>query len=169
MPATRTIRASGGSVASYQWDLDGNTGNGFEVTTSSPTVPYGAVTSAPYTRDIKLRVVDNEGNTSEVVTRTAIFSNKPVVGGVVLSPTTPVAGQEATLVATASDSDAGDTLTYTWDLNGDGTYGDATGPSIAYTGLLRPQLVRLKVTDSRGAATYYWQNLTIANTNRWRA
>lgn len=172
-PAGGTLDASGshdpslgGSVASYQWDMDGNSGNGFEVTTSSPTVPYGAVTSAPYTRDIKLRVVDNEGNTSEVVTRTAIFSNKPVVGGVVLSPTTPIAGQEATLVATASDSDAGDILTYTWDLNGDGTYGDATGTNIAYTWPYSgPQLVRLKVTDSRGAATYYWQNLTIANTN----
>jgi subtilisin-like proprotein convertase family protein len=172
-PAGGTLDASdshdpslNGSIATYQWDLDGNAGNGFEVTTSSPTVPYGAVSSAPYTRDINLRVVDNEGNTSDVVTRTAIFSNKPVIGGVLLSPTTPVAGQEVTLTGSATDADVGDTFTYSWDLNGDGTYGDMSGDTVKWTyPFSGPQVIRLKVTDSRGASAYYWQNLTIANTN----
>lgn len=171
-PAGGTLDASAshdpslnGSIATYQWDLDGNTGNGFEVSTTSPTVPYGAVTAAPYTRDIKLRVVDNQGNTSDVVTRTAIFSNKPVIGGVVLSPTTPVAGQQVSLTASATDSDVGDTLSYAWDLDGDGAY-ELSGPAVQKSWAMSgPQVIRLKVTDSRGATSYSWQTITIANTN----
>src|SRR5664280_708287 len=33
----------------------------------------------------------------------------------------------------SSDADPGDTLTYSWDLNGDGTYGDATGVTTSKT------------------------------------
>ncbi len=172
-PAGGTLDASashdpslGGSIATYQWDLDGNAGNGFEVTTTSPTVPYGAVSTAPFTRDIRLRVVDDEGNTSDPVTRTAIFSNKPQIGGVIMTPSVAIAGQQVSLVGSATDADPGDTLSYSWDLNGDGDYSEGTGTTVNYTWANSgPQLIRLKVTDSRGAASYYWQNLTIANTN----
>jgi glucose/arabinose dehydrogenase len=52
----------------------------------------------------------------------------------------------------SSDPDPGDALTYSWDLDADGTFGDATTsrPSFTYTraGVYR---VGLKVTDSHGA------------------
>jgi hypothetical protein len=54
-------------------------------------------------------------------------------------------GQALTLDASAShDSDAGDTLTYSWDVNGDGTFGDATGvaPTLSWA-----QLVALGLGD----------------------
>jgi PKD repeat protein len=53
----------------------------------------------------------------------------------------------------STDPDPGDVLTYSWDLNGDGAYGDSTvrRPSFTYrrAGVHR---ARLKVTDSHGAS-----------------
>ncbi|MFT3788021.1 MAG: PQQ-dependent sugar dehydrogenase [Tepidisphaeraceae bacterium] len=55
--------------------------------------------------------------------------------------------------ASSSDPDAGDVLSYSWDLNGDGTFGDSTAaaPSYTYT-TAGARTVQLRVTD-RGGAT----------------
>ena len=57
-----------------------------------------------------------------------------------------------TFTATATDAD-GDALTYTWDLNGDGTF-ETTGqnPTFSYTtaGTYTPVV---KVTDAKGGST----------------
>ena len=55
-----------------------------------------------------------------------------------------------TFAATATDAD-GDALTYTWDLDGDGTFeSSGQNPAFTYTtaGVFSPVL---KVTDARGA------------------
>jgi PKD repeat protein len=54
----------------------------------------------------------------------------------------------------SSDPDSGDTITYSWDLNGDGTFGDSTiaKPSFTYTTAGTYNAV-LKVTDNHGAST----------------
>jgi glucose/arabinose dehydrogenase len=53
----------------------------------------------------------------------------------------------------SSDPD-GDALSYSWDLNGDGTYGDSTAanPSFTYT-TAGTYAVTLRVTDARGASS----------------
>jgi PKD repeat protein len=52
----------------------------------------------------------------------------------------------------STDPDAGDTIaSYSWDLDGDGTFGDATTATAAYTYTTPGTYVaRLRVTDSRG-------------------
>ena len=53
----------------------------------------------------------------------------------------------------SSDADPGDTLSYSWDLNGDGTYGDATGVTASRTYTTRGAVtVSVKVTDNHGAS-----------------
>ena len=51
----------------------------------------------------------------------------------------------------SSDPDAGDTLTYSWDLNGDGIFGDAATAQTSFT-YTQTKLynVQLKVTDNQG-------------------
>ena len=52
----------------------------------------------------------------------------------------------------SSDPNAGDTLTYSWDLNGDGVFGDALTAQTSFT-YTQAKLynVQLKVTDNHGA------------------
>jgi glucose/arabinose dehydrogenase len=62
----------------------------------------------------------------------------------------------------SSDPDSGDTLTYAWDLDGDGSYDDSTESTPSYTYETSGTYdVDLKVTDSQGATDTLDQKLTI--------
>ncbi len=78
-------------------------------------------------------------------TPTAVAKAAPTSGQLPLTVNFDAAG--------SSDPDPGDDLTYSWDLDGDGAYGDSTdqAPSFTYTkgGVYR---VGLKVTDPHGAS-----------------
>jgi glucose/arabinose dehydrogenase len=53
----------------------------------------------------------------------------------------------------SSDPDPGDTLTYDWDLDGDGAYDDATGPTAEFTyASAGSYLAGVRVTDNHGAS-----------------
>jgi glucose/arabinose dehydrogenase len=52
----------------------------------------------------------------------------------------------------SSDPDAGDTLSYAWDLDGDGAYDDSVSASPSWTYQSGPVTVGLLVTDSRGGS-----------------
>jgi glucose/arabinose dehydrogenase len=68
--------------------------------------------------------------------------------------------------SSSSDSDPGDTLTYAWDLDGDGAYNDSTAvtPTYTYT-TARIYQVGLRVTDSKGASDTLDQPLEISANN----
>lgn len=79
--------------------------------------------------------------------------NNSPVAAVAAAPQTGDAPLAVTLDASGStDPDAGDTLTYAWDLDGDGDFADAAGPVVATTyneeGVVIPVV---EVTDSFGA------------------
>jgi glucose/arabinose dehydrogenase len=65
----------------------------------------------------------------------------------------------------SSDPDPGDTLSYAWDLDGDGAYDDAATPdaSFEYTAA-GSYLVGLRVTDDHGAAATDTVAITAGNT-----
>jgi len=93
-------------------------------------------------------------------------------------------GNAVNLVATATDVDAADILTYSWDLNGDGTFGDfvttAAAASVSWAQLQAIAAnpitdgtpggvvfanVRVRVTDGQGGtATSAATTLTVTNT-----
>lgn len=88
------------------------------------------------------RIQHTAGNTPPV----ALAAANPEYGGVPLTVNFDATG--------STDADAGDTLTYEWDLNGDGDYGDpedstAASPSHTYTSA-GTVIVRLRVDDGSG-------------------
>lgn len=82
-------------------------------------------------------------------------------------------GRSLTLTATATDNGT-DRLTYSWDLNGDGVYGDAVGQSVVVSAARLAALgiddtpgtalpVRLRVSDGVNLAVEAGATLTIQN------
>jgi glucose/arabinose dehydrogenase len=64
----------------------------------------------------------------------------------------------------STDPDAGDTLTYSWDLNGDGTFGDATLARASNTyATAGAYTVGLHVTDSHGATSAATVQVNVGN------
>jgi PKD repeat protein len=129
--ATVNFTGSGSDVGAdtltYAWDLDGD-GDFDDGTELSVSFVY----DDDATVNVRLRVTDDEGDdhidtlvvTVENVDPTADAGDDQTVGE----------GTEITLDATDSaDPGAGDTLTYDWDLDGDGQYDDASGAVIMHT------------------------------------
>ncbi|MFG1817890.1 PQQ-dependent sugar dehydrogenase [Kribbella sp. NPDC049174] len=86
----------------------------------------------------------------------AAFTANPASGAVPLT---------VNFDGTSSSDPEGRPLTYSWDLNGDGTFGDATGTTTSYTysssGVYHPAL---RVTDDQGASDTTSVTVTAGNT-----
>lgn len=80
----------------------------------------------------------------------------------------PYTGQEGapvTLTATGLDPD-GDPLTYTWDLDHDGTFDDATGATATWTFTDNGTFpIHVQLTDSEGATSTASTTVTVSNVN----
>lgn len=65
----------------------------------------------------------------------------------------------------SDDPDPGDSIAYSWDLNGDGNFGDSTliKPTFTYT-VAGTYLVKLRVSDSHGATAIANITITAGNT-----
>jgi hypothetical protein len=108
------------------------------------------------------------GGNGEYVLQLAV-NHPPVPNGG--GPYTIVAGSPLHLDATgSSDPDPGDTLTYSWDINGDNIFGDATGagPTVSWSTLqtlgIAPGGVyntSVRVTDSKGVSRDAVTGLTV--------
>jgi glucose/arabinose dehydrogenase len=80
-------------------------------------------------------------------------ANQPPTAVLQASPTSGPAPLTVDFDATgSSDPDAGDTLTYAWDLDGDGQFDDSTAARPSFTYAAGNHTVRLRVTDPQGAS-----------------
>ena len=81
-------------------------------------------------------------------------ANNPPTAVATANPTSGPAPLTVQFNGSGSSDPDGDALTYSWDLNGDGSYGDSTAanPSFTYTTAGTYQ-VTLRVTDARGASS----------------
>jgi glucose/arabinose dehydrogenase len=82
-----------------------------------------------------------------------LSSNHPPTALATASPTSGPTPLTVNFDGSGSSDPDGDPITYSWDLNGDGIYGDSTAqkPSFTYT-TPGTYTVRLQVTDSKGAS-----------------
>jgi glucose/arabinose dehydrogenase len=83
-----------------------------------------------------------------------IGGNNPPQAVASANPTSGPAPLNVQFTGSGSSDPDGDAIIYSWDLNGDGTYGDSTAanPSFTYTTAGTRQ-VTLRVTDARGASS----------------
>ena len=167
-----------GQTVSYSWDINGDGVYG-DSTTNSRSFPWSTLTSFglgdPGTRNFGVIVSDHFGGSVTAVTTLAVtLDHAPVANGG--GPYTTVQGVGINLVGTgSSDPDSGDTLTYSWDINGDGTFGDSTSSnvSLAWSNLLSYGIgpspttrnVALKVTDLFGLTSTSTATVTITANN----
>ena len=107
--------------------------------------------------------VDMDDGTVHRITYTA--ANQPPTAVITASPTNGPAPLTVSFDGTGSSDPEGKPLSYSWDLNGDGTFGDATGStaSYAYTtaGVYHPSL---RVTDDQDASDTASVTVTVGNT-----
>jgi Ca2+-binding RTX toxin-like protein len=143
----------------FSWDLDNN--GSFETAGATPTFDASAL-DGPLTATVGLQVTDDDGDSHTSTTTIAVNNVAPVANA--NGPYSITEGSSLVLNGTATDAAASDTLTYSWDLDGDGTFGETGAaalfgnettqtPTFDATGLVAPQTltVTLRVTDDDGA------------------
>jgi PKD repeat protein len=106
--------------------------------------------------------VDFDGGT---IRRITYAVNQPPVAVATASPTTGAAPLTVAFDGSASSDPEGNSLSFTWDLNGDGTYGDSTvaKPTYTYTAT-GVYTASLKVTDTSGASATASVTISVGNT-----
>jgi len=98
--------------------------------------------------DGNLYYADLDGGTIRRITWSI---NRSPVAKATASPTSGTAPLTVQFGVTGSTDPDGDPLTYSWDLNGDGTFGDSTSPTPSFTYTQNGQVsVGLQVSDGRG-------------------
>jgi PKD repeat protein len=134
---------STGEPTSWQWTFPGGTFNG-------RTPPAQAIPARTPPWSVTLTVTNPAGSNTVSV---PIVVNGPPIASLTITPNPVGTNTPVTLNASASTDPNSDPLKYSWDLNGDKKYGDATGAiqtrSFASAGTFR---VGVRVTDPAGSS-----------------
>jgi VCBS repeat-containing protein len=153
----------------YEWDLDGD-GQFDDANSINPSWTW----ATPFVGVIGLKVTDDGCHVQDgdefytgwdVDYTTVEIGNHPPVS----DPNGPYSGSSGstiTLDGTGSyDPDAGDPITYAWDLDGDGEYDDSVLPNPEYTIGPTGGTVCLRVTDSFGESDIACTTVVVDETN----
>jgi PKD repeat protein len=152
---TSTAQASQGSIVAVDWDFDGD---GEFDDFSGPDAEWAF--EAPGTHVVKLRAQQTNGQFA--VGQTSVRVNGLPSADFTWNPASPVAGASVDLVSTSTDFE-GPLATFSWDLDGDGLYGDGSGPvfrqPFAAAGTYD---IGLHVTDSDGTVSTVRRQIVVS-------
>ena len=122
-----------GTIAKYQWDLDGN--GSYETdtgSTPSATNTYAAASNVT----VGLRVTDNNGDTA-TTTRALTVTNRAPTASFTATPNPVPTGTAVSFDASGSSDPDGTIAKYEWDLDGNGSYETNTGSTASVAQNLR--------------------------------
>jgi PKD repeat protein len=163
-PLVPAFSASGstdpdGTALTYAWDLDDD-GAFDDATGVTATRSYSGV--GPHKVTVQVKDANNGTATASV---TVTVTNSGPTARITSTPS-PATGNAPFAVtfsgSTSSDPDGG-TLTYAWDLDGDGAYDDGTQAAAGRTYGVGNVTVGLKVTDIDGASSTASLPVTVPN------
>jgi PKD repeat protein len=148
-----TSSDSDGTIATYQWDLDGD--GTFEATQTTAT-PVTHTYNATATVDAKLRVTDNNGAVADFTRQVVVQATRPSAG-FSYAPHDPLPGQAVTLTSTSAPSaspSAPSLVATQWDFGyspvADFTLDGAGGSIVTSFANPGPHTVAVKVTETGG-------------------
>jgi plastocyanin len=137
---------SSGAITALAWDLDadGQFNDGAETTAARAFATPGRYL-------VGLRVSGPAGSATQ--SQFVEVGNRPPVASFTFTPATPLAGDVVNFAAAAGDPD-GSVTAIRWDLDGDGSFADASGP-VASRAFSAPgaYAIAVAITDSSGATT----------------
>jgi PKD repeat protein len=152
-----------GTIAKYEWDLDGN---GSYETNTGKTAAATASYATPGAHSIGLRVTDGGGATA-TTTRTVTVQNQNPTASFLVTPNPAFTGSTVSFDAAASGDPDGTIAKYEWDLDGNGTYETDAGTSASSNRsypTIGTRQIGLRVTDNNGATATTTRSLSIVNT-----
>ncbi|MGV6818578.1 MAG: DUF4347 domain-containing protein [Thiotrichales bacterium] len=147
----------------------GDNGDGSGTASLNQLLSGVNVTNGEY---ITVIATDSNGNSSEMALSIAASGGNTDPNAVIAALAAINEGDALTLDASASSDPDGDTLSYNWDLNNDGTYGDATGvnPTIDWATLKTfgidddaSYTIGLQVDDGNGGVATATTTLMVNN------
>ena len=146
------------TIVKYEWDFNGDGVFG-DAPNSRSLI---AILTTPGVVNIGLRVTDADGATA--VSTQPVRVDQVPQSSFVFTPTSPLAGQRVDFGSTSTDPDgAGDITSLLWDLNGDGTFGDAAGPTATRVfSTAGSYSIGLEAIDSVGVQSFSQQTLSVA-------
>jgi PKD repeat protein len=151
-----------GTIAKYEWDLDGN-GTYETDSGTTPTTTHTYTTATPVT--VGVRVTDNSGATA-TTTKALAFANQAPSASFTATPNPVVSGAVASFDASASSDADGTIAKYEWDLDGNGSFETDTGTTKTTTHTYaNPGTVNVavRVTDNSGATATQTKAVTVSN------
>jgi large repetitive protein len=162
--STSTDPDGDGTIATLDWDLDGDpsTGpEGFEFSSNDRLVKPRFAYQVPGNKTLRLRVTDSSGTRSQTATVNLRVNRRPEipagVPGFIFVPPSPAINEPIRFSSQVTDAD-NDITTYEWDLDGNATNGAQgfevnAGASANYThsyATSGTRTVRLRATDEGG-------------------
>jgi len=155
---TSTSSDADGRIVRQAWDLDhdGHYDDGTATTASVSNFTRGNHT-------VGLLVVDDDGNRRTASKTVAVGANQAPTAAFAASPSAVDTGQATTLTSSSTDPD-GRPLTEAWDLDNNGTFGDAIGHVVSASwDTSGTKTVTLRVTDSGGSVRTVSHQVTVHN------
>jgi hypothetical protein len=139
------VSTSSGATTPQKWDLDGDR---LCDDATGPTAQRAFWPSGAYSVTLCI----SDGTDDATVTRRFTVQNRPPAAAISYAPLAPLSGDSITLASTSADPD-GPIVSQDWDLDGDGAFDDAQGPTASASfSAAGGHPVALLVTDRDGAA-----------------